>query len=311
MELIAAGLRDHVDDAAKRSAIFRRIAPGLDLDLLHEFAVDGLALDPFLGARRVHAVDQKLVLGRGGSVDRQPETAALRFALIRRDARVRSHDVRVIAVRRQAPDHAARVIRAAGRRRRIDRRRLARHDDLLGGRDLERQVHGGRRAERDRGHFLSRLKPRESCSDAVNAGRQRREPIPSVGTGNAGACPLKVYASGLDGDARHKGTIRVRDPARDRARGLSAPCCAVEQQGDNHPCGPLAGCHNALFGVSRGIGRSGSGWLGAPVPGKRRLAKFSDRRQTAVKPCPQTPEKWAPAVPGPYFSPSTRTSSVE
>ena len=45
VELVAAGLRDDVDDAAERAAVLGLVAAGLDLDLLHELVVDRLALD--------------------------------------------------------------------------------------------------------------------------------------------------------------------------------------------------------------------------------------------------------------------------
>ena len=80
MELVAARLRDDVDDAAERAAVLGLVAARLDLDLLDELVVDGLALDSLEDVRRVDAVDGPLVLGRGRAVDRQRERASLRVA---------------------------------------------------------------------------------------------------------------------------------------------------------------------------------------------------------------------------------------
>ena len=67
---VSAGLGDDIDDAAERPAILGLIAARLDLDLLDELVVDRLALNAFQDVRRVDAVDDPLVLGRGRTVDR-------------------------------------------------------------------------------------------------------------------------------------------------------------------------------------------------------------------------------------------------
>src|SRR5262249_61986133 len=70
VELVATGLRDDVDHAAQRSPVLGLIAAELDLDLLDELVVEGLALVAQLDAGRVDAVDDVLVLERRGAVDR-------------------------------------------------------------------------------------------------------------------------------------------------------------------------------------------------------------------------------------------------
>ena len=69
VELVAARLRDHVDDAAGRAAVLGLVAAGLDVDLLDELEVELLALEAVLGAGRVDAVDVERVLGAGRAVD--------------------------------------------------------------------------------------------------------------------------------------------------------------------------------------------------------------------------------------------------
>src|SRR5262249_60531895 len=70
VELVATGLGDDVDHAAQRPPVLGLVAAELDLDLLDELVVEGLALVAQLDAGRVDAVDDVLVLERRGAVDR-------------------------------------------------------------------------------------------------------------------------------------------------------------------------------------------------------------------------------------------------
>src|SRR5207253_10955088 len=139
----AARLGDDVDDTAGRAAVLGLVAARLDLDLLDELAVDGLALEPLDDVGRVDAVDQEEVLRRGRAVDRDRERTPLRLAVVGLNARLREYDRGVIAADRLLVDDLGLVIRAGRRRGRVHERRLARDRDGLLGRDLHLQIDGG------------------------------------------------------------------------------------------------------------------------------------------------------------------------
>jgi hypothetical protein len=69
VELIAARLGNHVDDAAGGAPVLGLVAAGLDVDLLDELEVELLALEPVLHARGVDAVDEIRVLRARRAVD--------------------------------------------------------------------------------------------------------------------------------------------------------------------------------------------------------------------------------------------------
>src|SRR5262249_46362597 len=77
VELVPAGLRDHVDHAAGVATFLGLVAAGLDFDFLNELVVDVFALDALDDVRGVDTVDDETVLGRGRAVDRDREGAAL------------------------------------------------------------------------------------------------------------------------------------------------------------------------------------------------------------------------------------------
>src|SRR5665811_276130 len=97
MKLVSARLRDDVDDTAERATVFGLVAAGLDLDLLDELVVDGLALEAADDGGRVDTVNDPELLRRRGAVDRESQRPALCIALVLDDARIGPHNIRVIS----------------------------------------------------------------------------------------------------------------------------------------------------------------------------------------------------------------------
>jgi hypothetical protein len=141
MKLVTTRLRDDVDHAAERPSVFRLIPAGLDLDFLDELPVDRLPLEAADDIRRIDTIDDELVLDGRRAVHRQRQGASLRVALVLVDPRVRADDLGIVSAEWKVLHDFCAVVRAAGRRGRVDHRNLARDDDgFLGGqRDL--QVH--------------------------------------------------------------------------------------------------------------------------------------------------------------------------
>ena len=69
VELVAARLRDDVDDAAGGAAVLGLVAAGLHVHRLDELEVELFALEAVLGVRGVDAVDVEGVLRAGRAVD--------------------------------------------------------------------------------------------------------------------------------------------------------------------------------------------------------------------------------------------------
>ena len=70
VEVVAARARDHVDHAARRTAVLGGVARRLDLDFLHEVQRHALALHARLRVGGLDAVDDEAVLAGGRAVDR-------------------------------------------------------------------------------------------------------------------------------------------------------------------------------------------------------------------------------------------------
>ena len=220
MELVAAGLRDDVDHAAERPAVLGLVAAGLDLDLLDELAVDGLALEAFDDVGRVDAVDDVLVLDGCRAVYCQRERASLRLAPVGVDARVRPDDIGVVAGHGQARDDLRRVVRAGRRGIHIHQRRLAADRHRFRRRELQGDVHRRGGVERDDRRLLDGARAGERSLEPVGARRNGGNPVVPVRTGDDDPRALKVRARGLDRDAGKRLTLRIVDGSLDVSQGL-------------------------------------------------------------------------------------------
>ena len=215
-------------DAAGVTAVLGLVARGLDFDFLDELVVDVFALDALDDVRRVDAVDQEAVLGRGRAVDRDRERAALGLAVVGLDARLREHDVGIVAARqRQLVDDLARKVRAGRRRSRVDQWRVARDDDFGRRREVQLQVGLDRGVEADRGLLLHFPESGQGRGDRVVAGSQVQETVVPVRRRHGGPASLNVHAGELHGHARQRGSALVGDavprscPSSVRRRGRS------------------------------------------------------------------------------------------
>ncbi len=233
MELVAALLRDDVHDAAGVPAVLGLVAAGLDLDLLHELGVDRLALEPLDDVRRVDAVDQEEVLGRGGAVDREGERPPLGLAVVLLDTGLLPDDVGVVPPERQLAHHGRRVGRTGGRRGRVDDRRLTRHDDLFLDRHGNRDRDGRRAAEGDSDvRLLGLREAREGGRDGVDARGNRRELVAAGGVGDDRPGAEERRRLDVDGDARKRPSVRVGNGALDGSGGLGEGRGADETEDD-------------------------------------------------------------------------------
>ena len=70
MPRVCAALREHVQHAAGRTAVFGAVAGGLDLHFVHEVRDEELAGSADDGVSRFHAVDDDPVLGAARAVNR-------------------------------------------------------------------------------------------------------------------------------------------------------------------------------------------------------------------------------------------------
>ena len=194
VELVSTRLRDDVDDAARVAAVLGLVAARLHLDFLDELVVDVLALEALDDVRRVDAVDQEQVLRRRRPIDRDRQRTALRLAEVRLHARLREHDVRVVAADRQLVDDLGAVVAPLRRRRHVDERRLARDRHLGRRRDRQLQVDRRRRVEPDRRRLLHLAEVGELRRDLVLARRNAREPIAAVRSRDRRSAALQVRA---------------------------------------------------------------------------------------------------------------------
>ena len=194
VELVAARLRDDVDDAARVAAVLGLVAARLHFDFLDELVVDVLALEALDDVRRVDAVDQEQVLRRGRPVDRDRQRTALRLAEVRLHARLREHDLGVVAADRELVDDLGAVVAALGRRRHVDQRRLARDRHFGRGRELELEADRRRRVEADGGLLLDLTEPREVARHGVRARAERS----GSGSGRPRQSPRCAYPAGWD-----------------------------------------------------------------------------------------------------------------
>ena len=176
---------------------------------------------PLIDVGRVDAVDEEQVLRRGRPIDRDRERPSLGLAEVRLDARLREHDVRVVAADRQLVDDLRRVVASLRRRGRVDERRLTRDGHLGRRRERQRQVDGGRRVEGDRRLLLDLAEAREVRGDGVRARRNRRESITTVRGGDRGANALEIRARDLHGHSRQGIAALVGHGSLDRAGGLA------------------------------------------------------------------------------------------
>ena len=80
VKLVAPRFGDDVDDPAQSAAVLGLISARLHLDLLHELAVDCLALHPLQDVGRVDSIDDPLMLDGRRTVDRKGERATLRLS---------------------------------------------------------------------------------------------------------------------------------------------------------------------------------------------------------------------------------------
>jgi hypothetical protein len=233
-KLVAARLRDDVDDAAGRVAVLRAIAVGLDLDLLDELVVDDLALQAADDVGRVDAVDDEAVLRGRRTVDRQRRGAALPIGAILGDARVRLDDVRVVAADRKAVDDSLAIGGPARRRAHVHDRRLARHHDLLGGRDLQRNRDGGRGVQPHLDLLLRLSEARQRHHHLVGAGRKRGELEGAAGARDRDAGALQRGREDLDGRPGQAAASRVDHIPADLSQGLGEESAGFE---DEERCG--------------------------------------------------------------------------
>ncbi len=216
VELVAAGLGDHVDHAAGIAAVLRLVAARLDLDFLDELPVEGLALEPLDDVGRVDAVDQEQILRRGRTVNRDRERAALGLANVRLHAGLREHDRRVVATERQLLHHLGRVAGAGRGRSRVHERRLTGHGDGFLGRDLHLHVDGGRRVEGDRRVLGRGTHSRQVRCHPVDARRNADEAVASVVAGGRDARALKVGTGDLNRHAGQRPAVLIGHRALDR-----------------------------------------------------------------------------------------------
>ncbi len=218
------------------------VAARLDLDLVDELVVDGLALEALDDVGRVDAVDDPLVLDGGRPVDRQSERPSLRLPAIGADAGVGAHDVGVVARHRELRNDLVRVIRPGSRRGHVHERNFARHGDGFPLDDLQFQIQSRRRVERHRNRFLDGLEAREGGHDEVLARRHGQNPVLPVAPRGLYANALHPRASPLD---RHTGQRRagsVGDRPLDVARRLGGKRQGRHQEQQDEKKRPRKGC---------------------------------------------------------------------
>ena len=181
-------------------------------------AVERLSLGSPVDAGRVDAVDHPLVLGRRRAVDRERERApTLRVSPVACDARIRLHDVGVVALHGKLRRHAGRVVGSGGRGSRIDGGRLARDRDALVRDHAQDELKCGSRIEGHRGGPLRVREARQRGANAIDPGRQTGEAKRAVRPRRRRSAALQTRARRLDGGARERNPGAVGNTARDRS----------------------------------------------------------------------------------------------
>ncbi len=220
VEVVAAGLRDDVDDAARRAAVLGLVAAGLDLELLDELVVEVLPLRAVLDAVGDHAVDDEPVLEAGRPVDDHRVGEIGRVRGLRRDARRDLGDGGVAAPRRQRVDLAIGDAVSDGRRGLVDEGGLSGYDDLRGGRRSQAEIAGRGLAERDDRLPFVAGETLEDGRHLVGARRQQDQAVVPRGVRHHRAYALEGRAAALDGDPGKRAALLVGHLAGDVAGGL-------------------------------------------------------------------------------------------
>ena len=227
VQRVRAALGLHVDDAARRAAVLRRIAGRLDLHFFDEVRQQVLSRLPVEDVGRFDAVDHVAVFARGRAVDHH----ARRLRLVVRAGRLDDERREVAVVREQLDALRADVGRTPALLD-VDDRRLRRHVDLLGD-ALERQAEFQRLDAAERDDDFSdreRFEARELRRHRVVAGKQRRKPERSRRIGgrrqHAGVGTLRFHGR----TGKHAAGCVFHDAVDDAA--LFLCCCRPrEKQG--------------------------------------------------------------------------------
>ncbi len=218
--VVAAGLRDDVDDAAGRAAVLGLVPARLDVELLDELVVELLALRAVLDAIRQNAVDHEGVLESRRAVDGDRVRERGGRGRLGRDARRDLHDRRVVAAARKRLDLPVVDVGRQAARALVHDRRLGGDEDLLLDGGAQTEVGRGGLPESDRDRLLDPGEARERRGDLVDAGRQQDQAERPGRVGDVGPHALERGASGLYGRARERTPLLVGDPPDDVPGGL-------------------------------------------------------------------------------------------
>ncbi len=229
-EVVGAALGHGVDDAADRTAVLRRVAGRLDLDLFDEVGHEVLAGQTVLRVGGVDTVDDEPVLGAGGAVDRQTadeaflvdagslggdagEVTALREQLELlggdRGGRGRAADVDLTGV----GDDADRVADLTDLEAEVQRRGLTEGDDdvarLLRGEAVQLRRHrvgaGGDAGEAELADLVGRRRQAEAARAHRFDGRARKDRARGVGNDARDGAHLLLGARRHRQRERHEG----------------------------------------------------------------------------------------------------------
>ncbi len=233
-----AALRDRVDDAARRAAVFGRVAARLDLHFVDEVDDQALAGEAVLQVGRLDAVDDVPVLAGARAVDRE----ATELGLLVGAGGLR-HERREVAATRQQVDLFRPDVGLPRVLLDVDERRFCGDRDRFlyaGERHRELEPLDLPEADRDVRELLRR-EARQRRAHFIRAGGQRWEPECTV---HIGCRALHDTGSGLgfDGDARQYCARRVFDSALDGATLILGGDRPGQQQ-NCHECGKGACSH--------------------------------------------------------------------
>ena len=220
VEVVAAGLRDDVDDAAGGAAVLGLVTAGLDLELLDELVVEIFPLRAVLDAVGDHAVDDEPVLEARRPVDDHRVGEVGRVRRLRRDAGRDLGDGGVAAPRRQRVDLAIGDAVSDRRRSLVDEGGLSGHDDLRGGRRSQAEIARRGLAECDDRLPFVAGETLEDGRHLVRARRQQDQAVVPRGVRHRRAYALEGRAAALDGHPGKRSALLVGHLAGDVAGGL-------------------------------------------------------------------------------------------
>src|SRR4051794_6053399 len=185
MELVRTALGDGDDRAAGEAAVFGRKTAGQRVDFLNEVLVETLALEAFLNAGDVQAVDDVLVLTTGRTVNGRARGVG----------RGAGSDLRggdEVAAQRQRVHRLRGDVRAGNVRRDVDHRSSARNRDLFRSGRAHSDFERDRLVQRN-GDIVLRhgVEPRKGGRHRVQARRKQRETEVTAGIRHGAANALK------------------------------------------------------------------------------------------------------------------------